>query len=226
MIGDASAPARSGTLASMLHAGRGRSCGLALGAARRWSICRRSSPGFSLRTTRPCRIAISRSLLRRASISSTRPAGCICARSCTAWRAPSGLSTNTRKIGAASTRYASSFEALRTGLPASSTATGICSEPTAPLASFCSALTTTGGICSPAFFYGGQISLFAGLLGAGLSLGVGMLLGGLAGFYGAWVDDDHHARGGAVPRAAVVVPLVRGSGWRYRCTLSRRRRSC
>jgi len=39
------------------------------------------------------------------------------------------------------------------------------------------------------FLYGGQISLFAGLLGAGLSLGVGMVLGGLAGFYGAWVDE-------------------------------------
>ena len=39
------------------------------------------------------------------------------------------------------------------------------------------------------FLYGGQISLFAGLLGAGLSLGVGIVLGGLAGFYGAWVDE-------------------------------------
>jgi len=39
------------------------------------------------------------------------------------------------------------------------------------------------------FLYGGQISLFAGLLGAGLSLGIGVVLGGLAGFYGAWVDE-------------------------------------
>ena len=39
------------------------------------------------------------------------------------------------------------------------------------------------------FLHGGQFSLFAGLLGAGLSLGVGMVLGGLAGFYGAWVDE-------------------------------------
>jgi peptide/nickel transport system permease protein len=37
--------------------------------------------------------------------------------------------------------------------------------------------------------HGGQISLFAGLLGAGLSLGVGVLLGGAAGFYGGWRDD-------------------------------------
>jgi len=37
--------------------------------------------------------------------------------------------------------------------------------------------------------YGGQISLFAGLLGAGLSLSVGLVLGGLAGFYGRWVDE-------------------------------------
>ena len=39
------------------------------------------------------------------------------------------------------------------------------------------------------FLHGGQISLFAGLLGAGLSLGVGIVLGGLAGFYGAWIDE-------------------------------------
>jgi peptide/nickel transport system permease protein len=39
------------------------------------------------------------------------------------------------------------------------------------------------------FLYGGQISLFAGVLGAGLSMSAGVLLGGLAGFYGAWVDE-------------------------------------
>jgi peptide/nickel transport system permease protein len=39
------------------------------------------------------------------------------------------------------------------------------------------------------FLHGGQISLFAGLLGAGLSIGVGIVLGGLAGFYGTWVDE-------------------------------------
>src|SRR5688572_2628860 len=39
------------------------------------------------------------------------------------------------------------------------------------------------------FLYGGQISLFAGVLAAGLSLSVSLLLGGLAGFYGAWVDE-------------------------------------
>jgi peptide/nickel transport system permease protein len=37
--------------------------------------------------------------------------------------------------------------------------------------------------------YGGQISLFAGLFAAGLSLGAGLLLGGLAGFYGGWIDE-------------------------------------
>jgi peptide/nickel transport system permease protein len=37
--------------------------------------------------------------------------------------------------------------------------------------------------------HGGRISLFAGLLGAALSLGVGVVLGGLAGFYGGWIDD-------------------------------------
>jgi peptide/nickel transport system permease protein len=38
------------------------------------------------------------------------------------------------------------------------------------------------------FLFGGQISLFAGLIGAGLSLGVGLVLGGLAGFFGTWID--------------------------------------
>jgi peptide/nickel transport system permease protein len=37
--------------------------------------------------------------------------------------------------------------------------------------------------------HGGQISLFTGLLGAGLSLALGMFLGGLAGYYGSWVDE-------------------------------------
>ena len=37
--------------------------------------------------------------------------------------------------------------------------------------------------------FGGQISLFAGLLGVGLSLGVGAVIGGLAGYYGGWVDE-------------------------------------
>ncbi len=37
--------------------------------------------------------------------------------------------------------------------------------------------------------FGGQISLFAGLLGLGLSLGVGIVVGGLAGYYGGWVDE-------------------------------------
>ena len=37
--------------------------------------------------------------------------------------------------------------------------------------------------------YGGQISLSAGLLAAGLALGLGVVAGGLAGFYGGWVDE-------------------------------------
>ncbi len=36
--------------------------------------------------------------------------------------------------------------------------------------------------------YGGRISLFAGLLAAATSLGLGLALGSLAGFYGRWVD--------------------------------------
>lgn len=38
-------------------------------------------------------------------------------------------------------------------------------------------------------FFGGQISLFAGLLGAALSLTLGVLIGGAAGYYGGWVDE-------------------------------------
>jgi peptide/nickel transport system permease protein len=36
--------------------------------------------------------------------------------------------------------------------------------------------------------YGGQISLFAGLFATALSLGIGLILGTLAGFYGGWPD--------------------------------------
>jgi peptide/nickel transport system permease protein len=37
--------------------------------------------------------------------------------------------------------------------------------------------------------YGGQISLLAGLLATAITLGVGSLMGALAGFYGGWLDD-------------------------------------
>lgn len=37
--------------------------------------------------------------------------------------------------------------------------------------------------------YAGQISLFAGLLGAALSLMLGTAIGGAAGYYGGWVDE-------------------------------------
>ncbi len=36
--------------------------------------------------------------------------------------------------------------------------------------------------------YGGQISILAGLLGAGLTLAMGMLIGATAGYYGGWRD--------------------------------------
>jgi peptide/nickel transport system permease protein len=39
------------------------------------------------------------------------------------------------------------------------------------------------------FLHGGQISLLAGMLGAGLSLAIGLLLGTVAGFYGSWIDE-------------------------------------
>ena len=51
------------------------------------------------------------------------------------------------------------------------------------------------------FVHGAQLSLFAGLLGAALSLGIGALFGGLAGFYGSWVDQ-------AVMRTAEVFLAV------------------
>jgi peptide/nickel transport system permease protein len=37
--------------------------------------------------------------------------------------------------------------------------------------------------------HGGQISLFAGLLATGLSVGLGLLLGSVAGYLGSWLDD-------------------------------------
>src|SRR5437588_879053 len=37
--------------------------------------------------------------------------------------------------------------------------------------------------------YGGQVSLFAGLLAALLSLSLGLILGTVSGFYGKWVDE-------------------------------------
>lgn len=39
------------------------------------------------------------------------------------------------------------------------------------------------------FVHGARISLFAGLLGASVSLGLGLLLGAGAGFFGSWVDE-------------------------------------
>jgi peptide/nickel transport system permease protein len=39
------------------------------------------------------------------------------------------------------------------------------------------------------FLYGGRISLFAGLLATAVSLSLAMVLGGLAGFYGGWLDE-------------------------------------
>jgi peptide/nickel transport system permease protein len=39
------------------------------------------------------------------------------------------------------------------------------------------------------FLYGGRISLFAGLFATAVSLSMGMMLGGVAGFYGGWLDD-------------------------------------
>lgn len=37
--------------------------------------------------------------------------------------------------------------------------------------------------------YGAQVSLVAGVLAAGLAVALGLALGGLAGFYGGWVDE-------------------------------------
>src|SRR5262252_6864348 len=37
--------------------------------------------------------------------------------------------------------------------------------------------------------HGGQISLFAGLLAAVISLSLGLLLGGISGYFGSWLDD-------------------------------------
>src|SRR5258708_6055694 len=39
------------------------------------------------------------------------------------------------------------------------------------------------------FLHGGRVSLFSGLLACGISLGIGLLLGAMAGFYRGWLDD-------------------------------------
>lgn len=39
------------------------------------------------------------------------------------------------------------------------------------------------------FLFGGQLSLLAGVLAAALSVSLGILIGGIAGFYGGWLDD-------------------------------------
>jgi peptide/nickel transport system permease protein len=39
------------------------------------------------------------------------------------------------------------------------------------------------------FLFGGQISMLAGLIAAILSVSMGMIVGGIAGFYGGWVDE-------------------------------------
>ena len=39
------------------------------------------------------------------------------------------------------------------------------------------------------FLYGGQVSLFAGILGAGITLFLGLLVGAVAGYFGGWRDD-------------------------------------
>ncbi len=39
------------------------------------------------------------------------------------------------------------------------------------------------------FLYGGQISLLAGLIAAILSVSIGILAGGIAGYYGGWIDE-------------------------------------
>src|SRR5258705_14024404 len=37
--------------------------------------------------------------------------------------------------------------------------------------------------------YGARISLAVGVLAEGLALALGLLVGGIAGFYGGWIDD-------------------------------------
>lgn len=39
------------------------------------------------------------------------------------------------------------------------------------------------------FLFGGQISMLAGLIAAILSVSIGIMVGGIAGFYGGWVDE-------------------------------------
>src|SRR5260370_40556360 len=59
------------------------------------------------------------------------------------------------------------------------------------------------------FLVGGQVSLAAGLLGAGLTLLIGLCVGAMAGYYGGWGGNLCH---GAPPPSSwlrrVVVPCA------------------
>src|SRR5262245_8538546 len=46
-----------------------------------------------------------------------------------------------------------------------------------------------GRVLFSRFLYGGQVSLFAGLLGAGITLTLGLFIGAVASYYGGWRDD-------------------------------------
>ena len=153
---------------------------------------RRSSPDFSLRTTRSPSTAIWRSRLRRVSISWTPPAGFTCARSCTAsCRGRARCDTYDGGPEPPRIPFASSFEAPRTGCRPLHLGSAVCLEPTARRRLFLlGQRRLRPGSVLAAPLHGGQISLFAGLLGAAsLAWRRHARSAGVAGFYGGWVDE-------------------------------------
>ncbi len=113
---------------------------------------------------------------RLAFISSTSRSNCIFVRFSINGGQTKGLTEAITKTGRWLTRYAFLFQ-------------GIFSAPIAPGKIFLAGTDAYGRDQFSRFLYGGRISLFAGLMATVISLSLGTLLGGIAGFYGCWVDE-------------------------------------
>ncbi len=86
-------------------------------------------------------------------------------------------------------RYGSLFKDRHTPCLADGFGEHTCLKPMIPAKIFLIGSDAYGRDQFSRLLYGGRISLFAGLLATAVSLSLGMLLGGLAGFYGRWLDE-------------------------------------
>ena len=58
------------------------------------------------------------------------------------------------------------------------------------------------------FLYGGQISMLAGLIAALFSVSLGIIVGGIAGYYGGWIDEILMRGRRIFPGAALALSVV------------------